>query len=94
MIKKILNLVEKEDKKKLVFIVILSLFTAFFEVLGIGSLIPLIEFFSNEDVLGFKNLLSSTLYEFGINEDKTSEIKKNNLEVKNFFSKLGIFLIG
>ncbi len=30
----------------------------------------------------------------GINEDKTSEIKKNNLEIKNFFSKLGIFLIG
>ena len=30
----------------------------------------------------------------GINEDKTSEIKKANLEIKNFFSKLGIFLIG
>jgi methionine biosynthesis protein MetW len=30
----------------------------------------------------------------GINEDKTSSIKKNNLETKNFFSKLGIFLIG
>ena len=30
----------------------------------------------------------------GLNEDKTSEIKKSNLEVKNFFSKLGIFLIG
>ena len=30
----------------------------------------------------------------GINEDQTSEIKKNNLETKNFFSKLGIFLIG
>ena len=30
----------------------------------------------------------------GVNEDKTSEIKKNNLEIKNFFSKLGIFLIG
>ena len=29
----------------------------------------------------------------GVNEDKTSEIKKSNLEVKNFFSKLGIFLI-
>ena len=29
----------------------------------------------------------------GINEDKTSEITKNNLEIKNFFSKLGIFLI-
>ncbi|MDA7828912.1 methionine biosynthesis protein MetW [bacterium] len=30
----------------------------------------------------------------GINEDKTSSIKKSNLEIKNFFSKLGIFLIG
>ena len=30
----------------------------------------------------------------GINGYKTSEIKKENLEIKNFFSKLGIFLIG
>ena len=30
----------------------------------------------------------------GVNEDKTSEIKKSNLEIKIFFSKLGIFLIG
>ena len=30
----------------------------------------------------------------GVNENKISEIKKSNLEVKNFFSKLGIFLIG
>ena len=30
----------------------------------------------------------------GINEDKTSLINKSNLEIKNFFSKLGIFLIG
>jgi methionine biosynthesis protein MetW len=30
----------------------------------------------------------------GINEDKISLIKKSNLEIKNFFSKLGIFLIG
>ena len=30
----------------------------------------------------------------GVNENKISLIKKNNLEVKNLFSKLGIFLIG
>ena len=29
----------------------------------------------------------------GINEDKTSEILKSNLEMKNLFSKLGIFLL-
>jgi methionine biosynthesis protein MetW len=30
----------------------------------------------------------------GVNEDKISLIKKSNLELKNFFFKLGIFLIG
>jgi methionine biosynthesis protein MetW len=30
----------------------------------------------------------------GINKDKTSFINKSNLELKNFFSTLGIFLIG
>ena len=30
----------------------------------------------------------------GVNNDKTSLIKSNNLEIKNLFSKLGIFLIG
>ena len=30
----------------------------------------------------------------GVNEDKTSFIKRSNLEIKNLFSKLGIFLIG
>ena len=30
----------------------------------------------------------------GVNENKTSIIKKSNLEVKNLFSKVGIFLIG
>ena len=30
----------------------------------------------------------------GVNENKISLIKKNNLEVKNLFSKLGVFLIG
>ena len=30
----------------------------------------------------------------GVNENKISLIKKSNLELKNFFSKLGIFLIG
>ena len=30
----------------------------------------------------------------GVNQDQTSLIKKGNLEIKNLFSKLGIFLIG
>jgi len=29
----------------------------------------------------------------GVNEEKTSEIKIGNLEIKNLFSKLGIFLL-
>ena len=30
----------------------------------------------------------------GVNQDQTSFIKRGNLEIKNLFSKLGIFLIG
>ena len=30
----------------------------------------------------------------GVNQDKTSLVNKNNLELKNFFSQLGIFFIG
>ena len=30
----------------------------------------------------------------GVNENKTSIIKKSNLEIKNLFSKVGIFLVG
>ena len=30
----------------------------------------------------------------GVNEDKTSQIRKNNLEIKNLFSKIGIFQLG
>ena len=30
----------------------------------------------------------------GVNENKTSIIKRSNLEIKNLFSKVGIFLIG
>ena len=30
----------------------------------------------------------------GVNENNTSLIKKSNLEIKNLFSKLGIFLVG
>ncbi len=30
----------------------------------------------------------------GVNEDKTSKIRKNNLEIKNLFSKIGIFQLG
>ena len=29
----------------------------------------------------------------GVNEDKTSKIKRSNLEIKNLFSKIGIFLL-
>ena len=30
----------------------------------------------------------------GLNEDRISEINKRNLEIKNLFSKIGIFLLG
>ena len=43
--------------------------------------------FCNEKQIKIKKVI-------GVNENKTSLIHKGNLEIKNLFSKLGIFLIG
>ena len=43
--------------------------------------------FCNEKNIKIKKVI-------GVNEDKTSLVKEGNLEIKNFFSKLGIFLVG
>ena len=45
------------------------------------------------DVSGsnYKNIIIKKVV--GVNENKTSLIKKSNLEIKNLFSKVGIFLI-
>ncbi len=43
--------------------------------------------FCDEKKIGIKKVI-------GVNEDKISYVKKSNLEIKNLFSKLGIFLIG
>ena len=43
--------------------------------------------FCDEKKINIKNVIC-------VNENKTSMIKKSNLEIKNLFSKVGIFLIG
>ena len=44
----------------------------------------------NKNVKGLKIIIKKAV---GVNENKTSIIKKSNLEIKNLFSKVGIFLI-
>ena len=54
-IKKILYPLQSDDIKKLSFILILTVVTAFFELLGIGLIIPILNIFVGNDFLKYTN---------------------------------------
>ncbi len=56
---KIKNLLQIEDQKRLYLIVILSLFAAVLETISIASFLPIIEYFSGEDVVGIYNYIEN-----------------------------------
>jgi ABC-type multidrug transport system fused ATPase/permease subunit len=69
-VKKIFFLLNEKDKKKFYLILILSIFSVFFETLGIGSFLPLIEYFTGSDLIGSFNFIDKKLSSFEL-EDKT-----------------------
>ena len=57
-IKKILYLLQSDDISKLSFILILTVVTTFFELLGIGLIIPILNIFVGNDFLKYVNHLN------------------------------------
>ena len=53
-IKKILFILNKDQKKFLLIILCLSLLSAFFEIISLGLIIPLLKIFTNNDIQQFK----------------------------------------
>ena len=53
------NLLLKEDKKKLYFVIFFSLIAAVMETLSIASFIPIIEYFSGENITGFFDFINN-----------------------------------
>lgn len=54
-LKNIINLLDYKDKKKIKILSILTFIAAFLEGIGLAAFIPIIEFFSEEKVVGFIN---------------------------------------
>ena len=50
-IKKILKILDKDRRKKFNILVLLMIVAMIFETIGIGSLLPLISYFTNENLL-------------------------------------------
>lgn len=68
MIKKILFILDKKDKKNLILILLLSLLNTFFEIIGIGLIIPILTYFISDNSLtyienfyNFENISKSKL---------------------------------
>ena len=53
MIKKILFILDKKDKKKLILILFLTLLNTFFEIIGIGLIIPILTYFISDNSLTY-----------------------------------------
>ncbi len=53
MIKKILFILDKKDKKNLILILLLSLLNTFFEIIGIGLIIPILTYFISDNSLTY-----------------------------------------
>ena len=49
--KKIFKILDKDQTKKFKVLVILMFFAMFLETIGIGSIIPLISYFTNQNIL-------------------------------------------
>ena len=78
---KIYNLLDRDDKKKFNFLIMLTFIAALLETIGLAAFIPIIEFFTGEQVVGFNNFLNILNLE---NLDKENSI---------YFFILFLFLI-
>ena len=78
---KIYNLLDRDDKKKFNFLIMLTFIAALLETIGLAAFIPIIEFFTGEQVVGFNNFLNI--------------LNLENLDKKNsiYFFILFLFLI-
>ena len=56
---KIKNLLQPDDQKKLYLIVTLSLVAAILETISIASFLPIIEYFSGENVVGIYSYIEN-----------------------------------
>ena len=63
-IKKIIYLLDKENKKKLLFLQILLIIAAIFELLGVLGIAPLMQLISNPDILNDSNQIITKVYNY------------------------------
>jgi ATP-binding cassette, subfamily B, bacterial PglK len=69
--KKIFKILDKDQTKKFKVLVVLMFFAMFLETIGIGSIIPLISYFTNQNILLSNNILNEFF--------SSSDIPKENI---------------
>ena len=66
-INKIIEILDNKKKKEFKILILLMFFAMLLETIGISSMIPLINYFTNENILSSHNInLNQLLLEFGI----------------------------
>jgi ABC-type multidrug transport system fused ATPase/permease subunit len=86
ILKMMLGLLSRDEKKRLLVLLVITFFVAIFDVAGVASIAPFFSLVSQPEMIETNNILSNIFYFLGFNDVNSSE------DVQNFLITIGVFV--
>lgn len=86
ILKMMLGLLSRDEKKRLLVLLVITFFVAIFDVAGVASIAPFFSLVSQPEMIGTNNILSNIFYFLGFNDVNSSK------DVQNFLITIGVFV--
>jgi ABC-type multidrug transport system fused ATPase/permease subunit len=86
ILKMMLELLNHNEKKRLLTLLIITFFVSIFDVAGVASIAPFFSLVSQPEIIETNNILSNIFYFFGFNDVNSSE------DIQNFLIIVGVFV--
>tara|TARA_B100000965_G_scaffold403016_1_gene430241 strand:+ start:1897 stop:3708 length:1812 start_codon:yes stop_codon:yes gene_type:complete len=81
-----LGLLSRNEKKRLLVLLVITFFVSIFDVAGVASIAPFFSLVSQPEMIGTNNILSNIFYFLGFNDVNSSK------DVQNFLIIIGVFV--
>lgn len=86
ILKMMLGLLSRDEKKRLLVLLVITFFVAIFDVAGVASIAPFFSLVSQPEMIETNNILSNIFYFLGFNDVNSSK------DVQNFLITIGVFV--
>ena len=81
-----LGLLSRNEKKRLLALLVITFFVSIFDVAGVASIAPFFSLVSQPEMIGTNNILSNIFYFLGFNDVNSSK------DIQNFLIIIGVFV--